>query len=187
METRVVRLRPPRFDGDVVVRRHLVGGVRFEQGRGWYEVPVSLAAELATVHVHVDDPRSPLAFDICADRNAALAYEERLHKEAEEARAAITTPRVVEWTGTVHSLGTSLKPETEPATTGVLRPPPPAQPHTPPPPPVAPEPVPEETVEDLAASVEAEEEAAAEAAGVRPVAVEPTAGPSRRVVRRRGT
>jgi hypothetical protein len=127
VQTRVVRLKPHALTGGTGIDRYTVAGLRFEVGQGWYEVPASLANILANVHIQVEDPNSPLAFDICDDRAAAVAYEERLRRAEAEAVASAAAPRVVEWGGAVRQIG-DLTTDDLPRPGQPLRQPPPAPP-----------------------------------------------------------
>jgi len=91
-----VRLKPYNERKGFRVRRYHVFGIRFEEARGWYKVPVTMiydgqerdvAEYLRQVRNDHQDPDSPAAFDVCSPAEAAAinAAEERVKASREKA------------------------------------------------------------------------------------------------------
>ncbi|MBN2527642.1 MAG: hypothetical protein JXX14_18865 [Deltaproteobacteria bacterium] len=61
-----------------VLRRYTYRGIKFQEERGWYKVEKAVADYLATVHQVSSDEHSPLAFDVCTEKEAtALDAKEK--------------------------------------------------------------------------------------------------------------
>ena len=54
-----------------VLRRYTYRGIKFQEERGWYRVDKSVADYLATVRQVASDEHSPLAFDVCSEKEAS--------------------------------------------------------------------------------------------------------------------
>ncbi|ACY13349.1 hypothetical protein Hoch_0721 [Haliangium ochraceum DSM 14365] len=65
-----VRLKPFAPERGHVLRRYSCRGIRFREAGGWQRVPHEVAAYLRGVRQQPGDPRSPLAFDVCAQFGA---------------------------------------------------------------------------------------------------------------------
>ncbi|ACY13611.1 hypothetical protein Hoch_1014 [Haliangium ochraceum DSM 14365] len=65
-----VRLKPFAPERGHVLRRYSCRGIRFREAGGWKRVPHEVAAYLRGVRQQPGDPRSPLAFDVCAELGA---------------------------------------------------------------------------------------------------------------------
>ena len=70
METLYVRLKPFAPERGHVLRRYTCRGIRFREAGGWQRVPHEVTAYLRGVRQQPGDPRSPLAFDVCAQLGA---------------------------------------------------------------------------------------------------------------------
>ena len=70
MEIMLCRLK--KFDPrrGHVLRRYTYRGIKFQEERGWYRVEKAVADYLATVHQVASDEHSPLAFDVCSEKEA---------------------------------------------------------------------------------------------------------------------
>lgn len=89
-ETALVRIKPVNPRKGFVLRTYVFADILFSVDRGWYEVPMSIADHLRTVHSRVGDPLSPLAFDVCS-KGEATALVER-ERRAEQSPAEPTEP-----------------------------------------------------------------------------------------------
>jgi len=76
------------------LKRFTYQGVRFRADRGWCRVTLAVADYLRKVRARPDDPRSPLAFDVCTDEEAK-ALEAQEQKE-QAIRHTITDASEVE-------------------------------------------------------------------------------------------
>lgn len=101
-DTLLVRLKAYAPRQGFVLQRFLVYGMRFEAGRGWYEVPRHVGDYLRNVHETQDDPRSPFAFDVCTREEAQMLEDQERQREA-AAVAAASAPRVAPLVQTVNS------------------------------------------------------------------------------------
>lgn len=115
----LVRLRPYAPRQGFVMRRYSAFGIRFEEGRGWYEVPRSIGEYLKTVHEAAENPGSPLAFDVCT-REGARQLEETEKRLSETAVAAANAPRITRLTPAMRSTLPQPKPISADLTTADL-------------------------------------------------------------------
>ena len=92
-DTLLVRLHPISKRQGYVMENYHYAGIRFQAGRGWMEVPRTVAEYLRGVHEIPDNPASPLAFDVCT-RAEAEKKEAEEKRNAEMAVAAANAPRV---------------------------------------------------------------------------------------------
>jgi len=93
--SKLVRIKPYNPRRGYVLRRYSAafGGKRyvFEVDAGWYEVPTEVADYLATLNSRIEEPDSPLAFDV-KTREEAEAIDER-EEFTESGRATADAPR----------------------------------------------------------------------------------------------
>lgn len=94
MATMLVRLKPFAPRHGQKIRRYMAFGIRFDEGRGWYEVPKKIADYLRAVKNEESDPNSPFAFDVCTSEEAGTLEEDERKRRAEEAAKA-AAPHVV--------------------------------------------------------------------------------------------
>ena len=81
MKTMLVRIKATDPRRGHVLRRFTYKGIRFQAGSGWYQVSEEVADYLKGVRQRANDPHSPLAFDVCTEKEARATDK----KEAEEA------------------------------------------------------------------------------------------------------
>lgn len=89
--TRHVRIRPGRKG--FKVKRYCYKGTIYDAARGWYQVPLHLANELAELHQDEYDEESPLLFDVVTKERAAEIDE---NEKAAVERATAEAPNQVE-------------------------------------------------------------------------------------------
>lgn len=93
-KTKLVRLKPFDPKRGYLLRRYMVNGHRFDEERGWYEVPTALADALAK-HRQPSGPGSfvdetPPAFDIKSKVQAqAIDKKEAAQKDRQPADAPV--------------------------------------------------------------------------------------------------
>jgi len=96
MDKLLARLKPRDPHRGHVLRRFVYRGIRFEEGKGWYQVSPEVGEYLRGVRQRTFDPHSPPAFDVCTEAEAQ-ALDERETEEAQPVRPAdkarTTTPR----------------------------------------------------------------------------------------------
>lgn len=92
-DTMLVRLRPYAPRQGQKIRRYMVYGMRFDEGRGWYEVPKAVAEYLRTVRGDSAE-NAPFAFDV-QTQEGAMDLEERERRAKAEEVAKAEAPRVV--------------------------------------------------------------------------------------------
>ncbi len=94
MDSLLVRIKPRDPHRGHVLRRFVYRGIRFETGKGWYQVRAEVGEYLRTVHQHAHDPHSPLAFDVCTEAEAKALDEQEAEatkpaRPADRARPAV--------------------------------------------------------------------------------------------------
>lgn len=72
---RQVRLKDYKPKAGHVLQRYTYRGIKFESGKGFYRVPLSVATYLKGVRNVADDPHSPLAFDVFTLEEAKAAVD----------------------------------------------------------------------------------------------------------------
>jgi hypothetical protein len=87
MDTLLARIKPRDPHHGHVLRRFVYRGIRFEEGKGWYEVSAEVGAHLRGVRQRAHDPQAALAFDVCSAAEAK-AIEERETEKQKPARPA---------------------------------------------------------------------------------------------------
>lgn len=87
MDTLLARIKPRDPHHGHVLRRFVYRGIRFEEGKGWYQVSPEVAAHLREVRQRAHDPQSALAFDVCTEAEAK-AIDSRETEEQKPARPA---------------------------------------------------------------------------------------------------
>ena len=70
-----------------VLRRFTYRGIKFQEERGWYRVEKSVADYLSKVHQVASDKHSPLAFDVCTEKEAT-ALDAKEKEEGEVRKTA---------------------------------------------------------------------------------------------------
>lgn len=70
-----------------VLRRFTYRGIKFQEERGWYRIEKSVADYLSKVHQVPSDEHSPLAFDVCTEKEAT-ALDAKEKEEGEVRKAA---------------------------------------------------------------------------------------------------
>ena len=70
-----------------VLRRFTYRGIKFQEERGWYRVDKSVADYLSKVHQVASDEHSPLAFDVCTEKEAT-ALDAKEKEEGEVRKTA---------------------------------------------------------------------------------------------------
>jgi hypothetical protein len=70
MDSLLVRIKPRDPHRDHVLRRFVYRGIRFEEGKGWYQVSQEVGEYLRDTRQRANDLRSPLAFDVCTEVEA---------------------------------------------------------------------------------------------------------------------
>lgn len=91
----LVRLKPYNERKGHLVRVYMIGGWRFLEERGWYEVPEALVEQLQLRELHQAhyNEDSPALFDVCTPEQAErLEEKERAREEREKATARKPTP-----------------------------------------------------------------------------------------------
>jgi hypothetical protein len=71
MDILLCRLKKYNARRGHVLRRYTYRGIKFQEERGWYRVAKAVADYLATVRQVASDEHSPLAFDVCTEKEAA--------------------------------------------------------------------------------------------------------------------
>ncbi|MDY0004820.1 MAG: hypothetical protein RBU30_26215 [Polyangia bacterium] len=87
MDTLLARIKPRDPHHGHVLRRFVYRGIRFEEGKGWYEVSAEVGAHLRGVRQRAHDPQAALAFDVCT-ATEAKDIEVRETEEKKPARPA---------------------------------------------------------------------------------------------------
>lgn len=87
MDTKLVRIRPFNPRAGHKVKTYTLRGIKFNERRGWYRVPVALANYLETILQDPEDSYSKPVFDVCDDKEAK-DLELREQKAIEKAKAA---------------------------------------------------------------------------------------------------
>jgi hypothetical protein len=83
----LVRLKPHDPKKGLLLKQYTYQGIRFQAGRGWYQVNRQVAAYLKDVHSIPGDEDTPLAFDVCTP-DQARAMDENDRKAARQALPA---------------------------------------------------------------------------------------------------
>ena len=91
MKTFLVRMKKRDPKHGNVMRRFTYRGAKFEEAKGWYRVSEEVAEYLRNVRQKAHDPQSPLAFDVCTEKEAKgldtkEAEDEKPKRPAESAR-----------------------------------------------------------------------------------------------------
>ncbi len=94
MKTMLVRIKATDPRRGYVLRRFTYKGIRFQAGNGWYQVSEEVADYLKDVRQRANDPNSPLAFDVCSEKEArgidkTEAEEAEPKRPADNARVAV--------------------------------------------------------------------------------------------------
>jgi hypothetical protein len=94
MKTMLVRIKATDPRRGHVLRRFTYKGIRFQAGSGWYQVSEEVADYLKAVRQRANDLNSPLAFDICTEKEARAmdkkeAEETEPKRPADNARVAV--------------------------------------------------------------------------------------------------
>lgn len=94
MDSLLVRIKPRDPHRGHVLRRFVYRGIRFETGKGWYQVSQEVGEYLRSVHQRAHDPHSPLAFDVCTAAEAKKLDEQETEatkpaRPADRARPAV--------------------------------------------------------------------------------------------------
>jgi hypothetical protein len=79
----LVRLKPHDPKKGMVLKQYTYQGIRFQAGRGWYQVNRKVAAYLENVHSIPGDEDTPLAFDVYTP-DEARAMDEKDRKAARQ-------------------------------------------------------------------------------------------------------
>lgn len=113
-QTMLVRLKPFNKKLGHVIRRYMIGRMRFDVHRGWYSVPADVAERLRGIRQIQGDADSPAAFDVCTqDEARKIDAREAVKNQA----APATSPNPID-------------PKAGAMTTADLRKPPEAAPNT---------------------------------------------------------
>ena len=94
MKRMLVRIKATDPRRGLVLRRFTYKGIRFQAGNGWYRVSEEVADSLKEVRQRSNDPHSPLAFDVCSEKEARTvdkkeAAEAAPKRPADNARVAV--------------------------------------------------------------------------------------------------
>jgi hypothetical protein len=79
----LVRLKPHDPKKGLLLKQYTYQGIRFQAGRGWYQVNRKVAAYLKDVHSIPGDEDTPLAFEVCTP-DEARAMDENDRKAARQ-------------------------------------------------------------------------------------------------------
>ena len=116
MDKLLARLKPRDPHRGHVLRRFVYRGIRFEEGKGWYQVSPEVGEYLRGVRQRAFDPHSPPAFDVCTD-GEAKALDAR-EKEGAATRASATDDIKVSSARVEGALTTEDLPEAATASSG---------------------------------------------------------------------
>ena len=94
MDSLLVRIKSRDPHRGQVLRRFVYRGIRFEEGKGWYQVAADVGEYLRGVRQRAHDQHSPLAFDVCTEAEAKALDEQESEQSkpvrpAERARSAV--------------------------------------------------------------------------------------------------
>ena len=89
---KLVRLKRLIVKKGHIIRRYTAFSTTFEETKGWYRVSDDVAAYLATVHQVPNDEDTPLAFEVCTEKEARRI--DAVEKKQSEQRAHARTPNV---------------------------------------------------------------------------------------------
>jgi len=96
MGTKFVRIKPYDPQHGFRTRRYTIGDCCFDESCGWYEVDDNDAAYLQTVRQRLNDPKSPVVFEVCSEAEAREIDEnetslEKVRSPLERARRVVVS------------------------------------------------------------------------------------------------
>ena len=91
MGTKFVRIKPYDPQHGFRTRRYTIGDCCFDESGGWYEVNDEDAVYLQSIRQRLNDPKSPVVFEVCTEAEAQQIDEqeaslEKVRRPLEKAR-----------------------------------------------------------------------------------------------------